>query len=268
MRQLGKVGSQPHLMDLRDQVGDFMKAQYLLRFDDICPTMNWVIWARIEKVLRQHNIRPILGIVPDNRDPGLVIGEAQADFWQRVRDWQSLGWGIALHGYQHVYESQCSGLLGINRFSEFAGLPERKQRDKLSRAIAIVRQQGVQIDIWIAPGHSFDPTTVRLLLEFGINLISDGFYLRPVTRLNATWIPQQLWRLKLMPFGLWTVCYHHNSFTDVDLERFELQAHRFASKVVSIHQILRERRISDVGLLDAACAAVGYAGLRLRKWRT
>ena len=43
------------------------KTQYLLRFDDICPTMRWDIWAEIEPILIQRNLKPILAVVPEAR---------------------------------------------------------------------------------------------------------------------------------------------------------------------------------------------------------
>src|SRR5436309_501178 len=61
-----------------------MTARYVVRFDDVCPTMNWSVWARIEPVLAKHNVRPLLAVVPDNRDPKLMIEPPRANFWDRV----------------------------------------------------------------------------------------------------------------------------------------------------------------------------------------
>src|SRR5712692_12017049 len=101
-----------------------MTTQYLIRIDDICPTMNWAVWRAVEDVLVRYNISPLLAVVPDNQDPHLQITPARVDFWDCVRRWQALGWTIGLHGYRHSYVTRESGLLGINSFSEFAGLPE------------------------------------------------------------------------------------------------------------------------------------------------
>ena len=49
-------------------------ARFLLRFDDLCPTMNWAMWDAIEAHLVRMEVRPILAVVPDNRDPKLVAG--------------------------------------------------------------------------------------------------------------------------------------------------------------------------------------------------
>ena len=59
-------------------------SRYLVRFDDICPTMNWRIWAEIESCLRAHGVRPIVAIVPRNRDSKLVSDIARRDFWEQI----------------------------------------------------------------------------------------------------------------------------------------------------------------------------------------
>lgn len=63
-------------------------ARYLVRFDDICPAMNWDMWGKIETVLRENGVKPILAVVPDNKDPLLDVGAPVSDFWERVRGWQ------------------------------------------------------------------------------------------------------------------------------------------------------------------------------------
>jgi len=100
----------------------FSRARYLIRFDDICPTIDWYIWNEIETMLISANVSPILAVIPDNRDPKLMVDPPVADFWQRVREWQKRGWTIGLHGYQHIYVNNNSGILSLNKRSEFAGL--------------------------------------------------------------------------------------------------------------------------------------------------
>ena len=93
------------------------------------------MWDRIAAVLDELAIQPIVAIVPDNRDPSLNVAPPREDFWERVRGWQAAGWFIALHGHQHLYETRDAGLMGINPFSEFAGLPYETQKLKLVSAI-------------------------------------------------------------------------------------------------------------------------------------
>lgn len=39
----------------------------LVRFDDICPTMNWEQWNRAVTVLERYNVKPLIGVIPDVR---------------------------------------------------------------------------------------------------------------------------------------------------------------------------------------------------------
>ena len=242
-----------------------MTARYLVRFDDVCPTMNWVMWDRIAAVLGELGIQPIVAIVPDNQDPKLNVAAEREDFWEQVRRWQAAGWFIALHGYQHRYVTRDAGLVGINPFSEFAGLPYEAQKLKLSRALLIMKQQGVKPDGWVAPGHSFDATTVRALLECGIDVISDGFYRHPVKRLGATWIPQQIWRFRNMPSGIWTVCVHANTLTEPGFDALKADLLRFAPRITSVRAVLRDAPARRSNLLDQALMLAWRMSLRLKQ---
>jgi predicted deacetylase len=252
-------------------------ARFVIRFDDICPTINWDTWNVIELCLTQLQLRPLLAVVPDNRDPDLEVGRAEPRFWERVRGWQARGWAIGLHGYQHRYETQDGGLIGLNPKSEFAGLPADEQAEKLRLALAVFSREGVRPDAWVAPGHSFDGTTVRLLQGYGLRVISDGFTFRPVTdALGMTWIPQQLWRLRPRPFGVWTACYHSNELTLQDLSVLASDFARFQDRITSVAAVFEEHRGGKASSIDivAAWALRHYvlgrrgAGRRLRAARS
>src|SRR5437016_5571738 len=158
--------------------------QYLLRFDDICPTMNWRVWAEIETVLVQRRFKPLLAVVPDNRDPGLQVDPPAGDFWDRVRAWQDRGWTIALHGFQHRYVTRNAGMVAVRKKSEFAGLQADVQREKLRRGVEIFERERITSRVWVAPGNSFDAATVALLPEFDIRVISAGYFRHPYS-----WLP-------------------------------------------------------------------------------
>lgn len=243
-----------------------MAARYLIRFDDICPTMNWSVWAEVESVLRRAGVRPIVAVVPDNLDPKLRVAAPRADFWERVRDWQASGWTIGWHGYQHLYSSPSTGMLGIHAGSEFAGHDAAVQGEKLLRAWQIFQQQGVQPRVWVAPGHSFDMTTVSLLRDFGVRVVSDGFYWRAVEHGECRWLPQQLWRFRRLPTGLWTVCLHINSWRTQDIERFGRMIAEYAGSIVAVEQLLAEpapRR----GVIDAAFSRLYRSAVVARQRR-
>src|SRR5512138_2337396 len=138
-------------------------AKYLLRFDDICPTMNWQVWSEIEAAMIARGVRPVLAVVPDNQDPALNVDPPVADFWDRVRRWQARDWTLALHGYQHRYVTCHPGISTIRKKSEFAGVAAAEQEEKLRRGTEMFQRQGIRTRVWIAPSNSFDAATVSLL---------------------------------------------------------------------------------------------------------
>lgn len=76
------------------------KVEYCIRLDDACPQMNAEKWARIERILDKYKVRPIVGVIPENRDPDFVA-VADENFWEKACEWQKKGWTIALHGLHH-----------------------------------------------------------------------------------------------------------------------------------------------------------------------
>lgn len=48
-------------------------AQYLLRFDDLCPTVSRARWERFLPLIEEFGIRPILAVIPDNLDHSLEL---------------------------------------------------------------------------------------------------------------------------------------------------------------------------------------------------
>ncbi len=215
-------------------------AKYLFRFDDICPTMNWQVWDEIEIILLKYDIKPIVAVVPDNRDPNLMVSEVRSDFWQRVLQWQKWGWIIALHGYQHLYVNNNPGLLGITPASEFAGLNRTLQKAKLTAGLDIFQSHGITTETWVAPSHSFDVVTLDVLKNLGIRFISDGFFSRHFIDQNGLiWLPCQQWdRIHQKQTGIYTVCIHHNHWTkdSVDSFRADIQAHH--AQIVSLPKLL------------------------------
>ncbi|HEY4760909.1 MAG TPA: DUF2334 domain-containing protein [Thermoguttaceae bacterium] len=216
-----------------------MSVEILMRFDDICPTLNWKVWDQIEKALIEHGIRPILAVVPDNCDPSLMVEPPAADFWQRLRQYQAQGWIMAMHGYQHRYVTNNAGLVGRRKKSEFAGLPVEQQEEKLRLGMKILNGEGIHPTVWVAPGHTFDAATVSLLGKYGIRTISDGFFRYPYrARDGMFWVPQQLWELQRVPDGVWTVCYHLNGWGVADLETFRRDLDHYRDQIVSLPDVI------------------------------
>ena len=76
----------------------------LIRIDDIAENMNWPIMDKIEVLFDRYNIKPVMGVIPNNKDPELLKFPKEVNFWKKVLDWQKKGWEISMHGYSHEYE--------------------------------------------------------------------------------------------------------------------------------------------------------------------
>ena len=238
-----------------------MKAQYLLRFDDICPTMNWGNWERLENILREYEVKPILAVVPDNQDPHLSVAPPDPRFWDRVREWQTLGWTIGMHGWQHRFVTHNAGVVGVTCRSEFAGLPRKLQQEKLGAAAKIFGRQGIRSDLWIAPAHSFDYVTMRILAELGMHYISDGFSTWPFSdSLGLLWIPQQLWTFRYRPFGTWTICFHINSWTDANIPAFESNVLKYRACISTFAEVATRYRHRQKTIWDSLGASAYLHG--------
>lgn len=192
-----------------------MWARYLLRIDDVAPNMHWENFYRLESALDAFSVRPLVGVIPDNRDPKLLSQPpCPRDFWSEIQRLQCRGWKIAMHGYQHRYVTATGGTLGISNKSEFAGLPFVEQLAKLRRGREILRANGVETDAFMAPSHSFDGETERALCETEFRVVTDGLALYPFSRNGLLFVPQVFSVARPMPFGVFTFLVHSNSMDE------------------------------------------------------
>ncbi len=234
-------------------------AQYLLRFDDLCPAMPQERWRRFLPLIEEFALRPILAVVPANADPGLAdSGTASGpdpQFWSAMRELQRAGAEIALHGYRHLCESRGRTLVGVTRFSEFAGVPEDRQRAWIRAGLGILRSHGLNPRIFAAPRHGFDARTLHALRAEGIGMLSDGFARIPFRRGGLIWIPQQLWTPEQKSRGLWTICLHPATAGDREAAVLREFLCSHAAQFTSVDRIVREfppRRLPPEEWLYAA----------------
>lgn len=222
-----------------------MSARYLIRLDDACHTMDRRKWSRIENLLDTFDVRPIVAVVPDNRDPDLMIEERDPEFWNLVRSWRDKGWAIAMHGYTHVmHETRSSLVLPFYRRSEFGGLPYAEQAGKIRASWKLFASESIAPTIWVAPAHSFDWSTLDAVREeTPIRIVSDGIAIDGFFERELYWIPQQLWNFQPKKTGLWTVCLHPNSMTDAQFRALEIALRTsYARKVVSVGDLAFDNR--------------------------
>jgi predicted deacetylase len=194
-------------------------AQYLLRFDDLCPTLSRQRWEQFVPLIQEFGLRPILAVVPDNRDHDLQRADPDPEFWSTMRAMEAAGATIAIHGYRHLCRSKGKSLVPLHRHSEFAGIPADVQRQWILAGLHILRNEGLNPRIWVAPRHGFDTSTLLALRNEGIGLISDGLARVPFLREGLTWIPQQLWEPVEKSKGVWTICLHPNATRESHVEQ-------------------------------------------------
>lgn len=242
-----------------------MRTRFILRFDDICPTMNWRVWRLLEHDLYELNIKPLMAVIPDNRDRALIVSAPGLDdFWNNVRAWQKHGWTIGMHGYQHRYLTAATGMYGRMPRSEFAGLPYEIQEIKLRNAIRIFREQQVSPEVWVAPAHSFDATTVGILSKLGVRIISDGYAIYPHQDAEGvTWIPQQFGKFRKLPFGVWTICCHFNGWTDAETKRFRQDMRKYHRHFTAVADVVKSYREHRTNWLHHSANRLLELGIRI-----
>jgi hypothetical protein len=248
-------------------------AQYLLRFDDLCPTHDIARWQACLALVQDFGVRPILAVVPDNCDPQLAVSPPDPDFWPRMRALEAAGAAIALHGYRHLCQSAGRSLLLLHSRTEFAGVPEPEQSQWIRAGLSILRGHGLHPQLWVAPRHGFDRATLRALRSQGIGALSDGFARIPFVRGGLIWIPQQLWGPVEKPKGLWTICIHANSASDRQLEDLRNFLASHAQQFTSVDRALAEFPPASLNPIERAYESLALGrirasrlGKRLARW--
>lgn len=217
-------------------------ARLLIRIDDICETSNWHVLRQLECIMAEHGARPIVAIIPKNMDDGLVIEPPNPTYWEDLSRWQTLGYGMALHGYHHTFAQDGGGIIGICPDSEFVGLPESEQFDLLRSGVEVLECHGIHPTVWVAPRQSFDWTTVAALSRVGIHYISDGLFVAPRNGpYGSLWIPQQMGRIRRPHFGVMTACLHVNRWGATEIRTFAGRLSACRECLVSLEDIVKMR---------------------------
>lgn len=194
-----------------------MRPVILIRFDDICPTMDWSEWERAITLLDKYNVKPLLGVIPNCIDTELQIDKPCGDFWKYIKELQNKGYTVAMHGYLHKYDSTVRGMVNTSPQSEFAGHTYEEQYEKIRKGKEILNQHGVFTDIFFAPAHSYDQITLKALYANGFKYMSDGKSEKPFIREGILCIPC---RASGCPHigraGYYTAVFHAHEWTRKD----------------------------------------------------
>lgn len=219
-------------------------SKYLLRLDDASDYMDVEKWQRMENLLDKYGIKPLVGIIPDNKDASLIYNYKQdLTFWNKVLSWKNKGWELALHGCYHKYTTKEGGINPVNKRSEFAGVSLDEQRKMIRHGIDILKQYGIVTNVFFAPSHTFDKNTLTALKEeSNIRIISDTIANDVYFENDFYFIPEQSGRVRNLPFKLCTFCYHPNTMSDKDFENLEIFLKKYYFKFVAVKEIELKKR--------------------------
>lgn len=189
----------------------------LLRFDDICDTMNWEQWLKAKELLDNYGVKALLGVIPDCKDRDLSIDPPRKDFWEYVKSLQKEGYTIAMHGLYHVFDTEARGIVTKKKRSEFAGHSYEEQYEKIKKGKEIFLINGIETDVFFAPAHSFDDNTLRALRDNGFKYISDGMGSKPYLRNGIICLPcRNAGVPKIKKDELYTVVLHAHEWVRPD----------------------------------------------------
>ena len=213
----------------------------LIRIDDVAENMNWSIMDKCESLFDKNNIKPLVGVIPKNKDPDLLKFSKNNGFWERVNSWQNKGWEISMHGMSHVY-SQYSNKKDIFNYggnSEFYNLDFKTQSKMISSGIKIFNDKKVKVRSFFAPNHIYDQNTLKALSENKIKIVIDGYGLFPFLKDEILFIPQLFYRELFLPFGIQSTQIHLNNWENNHFLNFEKLIDKHLSKIVNLDYILK-----------------------------
>ncbi|MBO5057686.1 MAG: DUF2334 domain-containing protein [Lachnospiraceae bacterium] len=236
-----------------------------VRLDDITPDMDWERFYLFKALLDKYQVKPLIGVVPDNRDENLraekkdnkenaeeadaenskktLIKDGKpADFWIYVKQLQREGYIISMHGFRHIYATKKGGLFPLNNFSEFAGLSYETQKTMLEEGKKILKDKGIETTLFMAPAHSYDKNTLKALRETGFTGLTDGFGDEPYEWKGLTFYPIsfKLGSTFKKQSGYSTMVIHTGTVSENDLKKYEGYFRRKDVEFISYGEYLKQ----------------------------
>lgn len=221
---------------------------YIIRLDDASEYSDVKKWNKMQLLLDKFQIKPIVGIIPNNNDESLISKYSKNDnFWDLALEWQKNGWIIALHGFSHKYITEVGGINPVQNRSEFAGVDLKNQKKKIFCGVKILKEKGLFPQVFFAPSHTFDSNTLIALKECSnIRIISDTIANDIYYKDDIFFIPQQSGRVRKLPFKVVTFCYHPNEMTDDDFNELENFINENRSKFTNVSLPLNKKRKKSI----------------------
>ena len=212
----------------------------IIRIDDIAENMNWQLMEKCEELFDKYNIKPVLGVIPNNKDEELLNYPKKENFWELVRGWKRKGWEISMHGYSHVYSQSTKkkDYFGYGGKSEFFGIELEKQILKIKNGLEKFDNEKIKIRTFYAPNHTYDLNTFKALKKCNIRNIVDGYGLMPYEKDGLSFIPQLFYKTLILPFGVQSTQIHLNYWEEKDFKNFKNFIEKNQDKILSFDQAL------------------------------
>ena len=212
----------------------------LIRLDDIAENMNWDLMEKSELLFEEYGIKPILGVIPNNKDNELLSYSKKNNFWEQVRNWRDKGWEIAMHGYTHVYDKICKNedYFNYGGGSEFCGHTLETQISRIKNGLQKFKNEKIKIRSFFAPNHTYDKNTFIALINYRINEVIDGYGLMPYIENDIKFIPQLFYKVFALPFGIQTLQIHLNYWEQKDFDNFEKFIKKHSNKIITYDQAI------------------------------
>ena len=212
----------------------------LIRMDDISENMNWALMDKCEKLFDKFKIKPLLGIIPINKDPELLKLPKNDRFWERVENWKNKGWEITMHGCNHLYtqKSDKNDIFNYGGNSEFYGLDYSMQLNKIKTGLEEFKKRKIKVRSFFAPNHIYDSNTLKALKDSDIKIIIDGYGLFPYYENEILFIPQLFYKEIFLPFGIQSTQMHINEWNDEAYKNFEIFVKKNYSKILNLNNII------------------------------
>ena len=208
--------------------------------DDIAENMNWAAMNQCESLFDSLNIRPLLGVIPNNKDKNFDKYEKKDNFWDKVRGWQKKGWEIAMHGFSHVYDKETNkkDYFNYGGGSEFYGHDYETQLSRIKKGLQKFNDEKINIRSFFAPNHTYDENTLTALKSSGIKNIIDGYGLIPYSENELNFIPQLFYKEIMLPFGIQSTQIHLNYWSDQSFNDFEQFITKNKDKIITFDDAL------------------------------
>ena len=222
-----------------------MLRKILVRFDDICPTMDFTRFNEAVSIMDKYGVKPLIGVIPECKDKDLEIESPHPDFWDYVKLLQAKGYVVAMHGLNHVFCSQHRGSVTKRVGSEFAGLSLAAQVEKIKKGKEILNSHGIYTESFFAPAHSYDENTLTALRLNGFKYMSDGKSAKPYMLNGIKCIPCRSHGCPKIPrSGYVTALFHAHEWAlpdkAIDAQRFKMLISNYYKDIVTYDEYISQ----------------------------